>query len=83
MELNLMPIMLKRLIYTGSTLRSRPDDFKSAIARSLESDVWPLFTSGKLQARTHAVLPFEQAAEAHKLMESAAHRGKILMVPQG
>ena len=80
-ELNLMPIMLKRLIYTGSTLRSRPDDFKSAIARSLEKEVWPLFSAGKLQPRTHAVLTFEQAAEAHKLMESAAHRGKILLVP--
>lgn len=80
-ELNLMPIMLKRLIYTGSTLRSRPDAFKSAIAQSLESEVWPLFSTGKLQPRTHAVLTFEQAPEAHKLMESAAHRGKILLVP--
>ncbi|NND89413.1 MAG: NAD(P)H-quinone oxidoreductase [Granulosicoccus sp.] len=80
-ELNLMPIMLKRLIYTGSTLRSRPDAFKTAIARSLEAEVWPLFAAGKIKARTHAVLTFDQAGEAHRLMESAQHRGKILMVP--
>jgi NADPH2:quinone reductase len=78
-ELNLMPIMLKRLIYTGSTLRSRPDAFKSAIAASLEAEVWPLFASGQLKPQTHKVLGFGQAGEAHTLMESARHRGKILM----
>jgi NADPH2:quinone reductase len=80
-ELNLMPIMLKRLVYTGSTLRSRPDAFKSAIAQSLEAEVWPLFASGQLQPKTHTVFTFDQASEAHSLMESAQHRGKILLVP--
>ena len=80
-ELNFMPIMLKRLVYTGSTLRSRPESFKSAIASSLKKDVWPLFANGQLSARTHVVYPFEQASDAHKLMESAQHRGKILMTP--
>ncbi len=79
MEINLMPIMLKRLVYTGSTLRSRPEAFKSAIAKDLKEVVWPLFDSKQLQAKTHTVMPFEQAAEAHKLMESAQHRGKILL----
>lgn len=79
MEINLMPIMLKRLVYTGSTLRSRPEAFKSAIAKDLQEAVWPLFDAKQLQAKTHTVLPFEQAAEAHKLMESAQHRGKILL----
>ncbi len=79
MEINLMPIMLKRLIYTGSTLRSRPEAFKTAIAQDLQAKVWPLFASGMLQAKTHVVLPFEEAAESHKLMESAQHRGKILL----
>lgn len=81
MELNLMPIMLKRLVYTGSTLRSRPDSFKSAIAVSLEEHVWPLFATGQLKPRTHTVLPFDKASEAHRLMESGRHRGKILLVP--
>jgi len=80
-EINLMPIMLKRLIYTGSTLRSRPDAFKSAIALDLKTRVWPLFATGQLQAKTHVTLPFEKASDAHKLMESAKHRGKILLVP--
>ncbi|MFT5895676.1 MAG: NADPH2:quinone reductase [bacterium] len=80
-DLNLMPVMLKRLIYTGSTLRSRPEIFKSAIAAQLESEVWPLLASGKIRTNTHIVLPFEKASEAHKLMESALHRGKILLVP--
>lgn len=80
-EVNLMPVMLKRLTYTGSTLRSRPEEFKTAIAASLEQEVWPLLEAGTIKTSTHTVLPFEQAAEAHKLMESALHRGKILLVP--
>lgn len=80
-ELNLMPVMLKRLVYTGSTLRSRPETFKSSIAASLESEVWPLLVSKNIRTNTHTVMPFEKAAEAHKLMESALHRGKILLVP--
>lgn len=81
-EINLMPIMLKRLVYTGSTLRSRPEDFKSAVARDLREKVWPLFAQKKLSAQTHKIFPFEQAAEAHAMMEKAAHRGKILLSPK-
>ncbi|NYS25764.1 NAD(P)H-quinone oxidoreductase [Rhodobacteraceae bacterium 2376] len=80
-SLNLMPVMLKRLSYTGSTLRSRPESFKAAVARDLESRVWPLFAQGKLRPVTHAVLPLEQAAQAHAMMEAAQHRGKILLQP--
>jgi NADPH2:quinone reductase len=80
-EINLMPIMLKRLIYTGSTLRSRPEDFKSAVAADLRTTVWPLFAEGRLKPLTHKVFPFEQAAAAHTMMEQAAHRGKILLSP--
>lgn len=78
MEINLMPVMLKRLTYTGSTLRSRPDAFKSAIAAELQESVWPLFPD-RLITVTHAVLPLSQAAEAHEMMEKASHRGKILL----
>lgn len=80
-EINLMPIMLKRLTYTGSTLRSRPDAFKSAVAADLAEKVWPLFAAGKLRPVTHAVLSFDEAAEAHAMMEAAGHQGKILLKP--
>ena len=80
-EINLMPIMLKRLTYTGSTLRTRPDAFKSAVAAELRAQVWPLFGQGRLAAQTHKVFGFEAAAEAHKMMEAASHRGKILLSP--
>lgn len=78
-EVNLMPVMLKRLRYTGSTLRSRPDAFKAEVARQLAEHVWPLFKSGALRPVTSTVLPLEQAGEAHALMESAGHTGKILL----
>ncbi|MEM9046704.1 MAG: NAD(P)H-quinone oxidoreductase [Pseudomonadota bacterium] len=80
-EINLMSVMLKRLVYTGSTLRTRPDAFKTAVARALEAEVWPLFASGNLKPVTHAVLGFDEAGEAHSMMEAAKHRGKILMRP--
>lgn len=80
-DINLMPIILKRLIYTGSTLRSRPDAFKSAVAADLGDRIWPMFAQRRLAAQTHCVFPFEAAAEAHRMMESAAHRGKILLSP--
>ncbi len=79
--LNLMPVMLKRLTYTGSTLRSRPEAFKAAVARALEAQVWPRFAEGQLRPVTHKVLPLGEAAEAHRLMEAAGHRGKILLAP--
>ncbi|MBY8976089.1 NAD(P)H-quinone oxidoreductase [Rhodobacteraceae bacterium NNCM2] len=78
-ELDLMPIMLKRLTYTGSTLRTRSDDFKAAVARALEAEVWPLFAQGKVKPVTHTVLPLEQAADSHAMMGAAKHRGKILL----
>lgn len=81
MEINLMPVMLKRLSYTGSTLRTRPDAFKAAVARALEAEVWPLFSAGRLKTVTHMVLPLAEAAEAHRVMEAAGHRGKILLTP--
>ncbi len=80
-EIDMMPVMLKRLVYTGSTLRSRPDAFKSAVAANLLAHVWPLFANGTLKPHTHKVFPFEEAAEAHAMMEGATHRGKILLRP--
>ena len=80
-EIDLMPIMLKRLTYTGSTLRSRSDAFKAAVAAELHELVWPLFASGRLKANTHDVFPFDRAADAHAMMEASGHRGKILLKP--
>ena len=78
-EINLMPVMLKRLQYGGSTLRSRSDAQKTEIARQLRESVWPLFGTGKLKPVTGTSLPLTAAADAHKLMEAAGHTGKILL----
>ena len=78
-QINLMPVMLKRLHYTGSTLRSRPDAYKARVARELEEKVWPLFGAGKLKPVVNTTLPLVDAAEAHRLMESAGHKGKIIL----
>tara|TARA_R110002124_G_scaffold104370_13_gene254374 strand:+ start:28343 stop:29329 length:987 start_codon:yes stop_codon:yes gene_type:complete len=80
-EINLMPIMLKRITYTGSTLRTRPDQFKAEIAKQLIAQVWPHITSGNIKPVTCRVFPLREAAAAHILMESASHSGKILLLP--
>jgi NADPH2:quinone reductase len=78
---NLLPVMLKRLTITGSTLRPRPDAFKAAVAGDLAARVWPMFAAGRLRSVTHAVLPFAEAARAHAMMEAGGLRGKILLTP--
>ena len=78
-EIDLMPVMLKRLMFTGSTLRSRPSAFKTKTATALARDVWPLFAAGKLKPVTHKVLPLEDAGDAHRMMEAGGHQGKILL----
>ena len=80
-EIDLMPIMLKRLSLTGSTLRSRPDQFKADVATDLRKTVWPLFTSGTnpLRATTFKSFPLAEADKAHALMESGGKLGKILL----
>jgi putative PIG3 family NAD(P)H quinone oxidoreductase len=79
-EVNLMPVMLKRLTYTGSTLRTRPPAFKARIARELEAQVWPHIEAGRIRVVTRQTYPLANAAEAHAAMESAAHVGKILLL---
>ena len=78
-EINLMPVMLKRLTYTGSTLRTRPPAFKTRVARELEEQVWPLIAGGKIRLVTHATFPLADAGKAHALMESSTHIGKIVL----
>ncbi|MGH8638624.1 MAG: zinc-binding dehydrogenase, partial [Burkholderiales bacterium] len=79
-EINLMPIMLKRLTYTGSTLRTRPPEFKARIASELRAQVWPLIESGRIRTVTSRTFPLADAAKAHATMEGAEHAGKILLM---
>ncbi|TSE21450.1 Phthiocerol/phenolphthiocerol synthesis polyketide synthase type I PpsC [Tepidimonas alkaliphilus] len=72
-------VLRRRLTITGSTLRPRPVAFKAAIAHALRQRVWPLLESGAIRPVVHRVLPAAQAAEAHALMESGAHIGKIIL----
>jgi NADPH2:quinone reductase len=78
-EINLMPVMLKRLTYTGSTLRTRLPAYKARIAQELEAKVWPRIESGRIRAVTRQTFPLAEAARAHALMESAQHTGKIVL----
>ena len=76
---NFMPLMLKRLTWTGSTLRPRSVEQKAAIAQALETKVWPLLAAGRVKPLIHATFPLREAAAAHRLMESSAHIGKIVL----
>jgi NADPH2:quinone reductase len=78
-ELEIFEVMRKRLTLTGSTLRPRPVDFKGAIARRLEEVIWPLIEAGKIKPVIYRTFPLAQASEAHKLMESSQHIGKIVL----
>ncbi|MBZ4194862.1 MAG: NAD(P)H-quinone oxidoreductase [Candidatus Contendobacter sp.] len=78
-ELNLAPVMMKRLTITGSTLRSRPIEHKAAIAAALQKTVWPLLTSGAIQPIIDRIFPLTEAVSAHALMESNQHIGKLLL----
>jgi NADPH2:quinone reductase len=78
-ELDIDAVMRRRLTITGSTLRPRPVAFKGAIARSLREKIWPLIEAGKIKPQVFKTFPLEQASEAHRLMESSQHIGKIML----
>jgi putative PIG3 family NAD(P)H quinone oxidoreductase len=78
-EADWMPIMMKRLVVTGSTMRASPAARKAAIAQSLRERVWPLFEAGRLKPVVYRVFPLADAAAAHALMESSQHIGKIIL----
>ena len=78
-EIDLLPIMLKRLTLTGATLRPRSIAEKAEIARALEEIVWPLFASGQIKPVIYRTYPLVEAAAAHALMESSEHVGKIVL----
>jgi NADPH2:quinone reductase len=80
---DLRTVMMKRLLITGSTLRPRSVGEKSSLAREVEKEVWPLFTSGQIRPIIDRAFPLEQAAEAHRWMETGQHTGKIILECQG
>ena len=79
-ELDVTRVMQRRLTITGSTLRARPAEEKGAIAASLRTNVWPKLDAGEIRPIIHAKFPLAEAAEAHRLMESGSHIGKIVLV---
>lgn len=78
-ELNLMPLMLKRLVLTGTTLRARPNDDKERIRDAILADFWPAVLSGAIKPIIDTVYSFEQAEDAHAHMARGGHIGKILL----
>jgi len=78
-ELDINEVLRRRLVVTGSTLRPRPVAFKGEIARNLEQKVWPLIEAGRIKPVVYKTFPLAQASEAHKLMESSQHIGKIIL----
>jgi putative PIG3 family NAD(P)H quinone oxidoreductase len=79
-EINLIPVLRQRLTITGSTLRARSVAEKAAIANAVREHVWPLFESGAVRVLVHRAFPLREAAEAHRVMESGAHIGKLVLV---
>lgn len=78
-ELDLMPVMRKRLTLTGSTLRARSPEEKGVIARALLEKVWPLLEAGSVRPVIHAEFPLAHASEAHRMMEASQHIGKLVL----
>src|SRR5262249_54623390 len=79
-EINIVAIMQRRLTVTGSTLRPRSVAEKGAIAAALRTHVWPLLEAGRVAPIVHATFPLADAAAAHRVMESGAHVGKLVLV---
>ena len=78
-KFDFLQIMTKRLTVTGSTMRPRTAAQKAAIAADLREKVWPVLNAGRCAPVINATFPLAQAAEAHRLMESSAHIGKIML----
>ncbi len=79
-ELNIQTIMHRRLTITGSTLRARPIADKGAIAEAVHRHVWPLLESGAIKPIVYATFPLRDASAAHRVMESSAHIGKLVLI---
>ena len=80
-QLDMAPLLLKRLTITASTLRARSVAEKGALAAAVKANVWPLLESGAVRPVIHATFPLRSAADAHRLLESSRHIGKIVLIP--
>ena len=80
-EVDLMRLMLKRIVLTGSTLRSRPVEEKARLARAVERTVWPWVGEGRVRPPVDAIFPLADAAGAHRRLEAGGHVGKIVLTP--
>jgi NADPH2:quinone reductase len=78
-EVDINEVMRRRLTITGSTLRPRPVEFKGYLARNLREKIWPLIEAGRIKPEIYKTFLLEQASEAHRLMETSQHIGKILL----
>ena len=78
-ELDINELMRRRLVITGSTLRPRPVEFKGVVAKSLREKIWPLIEAGRIRPQIYKSFALEQAAEAHRLLESSQHIGKLVL----
>jgi NADPH2:quinone reductase len=78
-EVSTNQILRRRLTITGSTLRPRPVSFKKQITKQLFDKVWPMLNGGKLKPVIYKTFTLDQAADAHRLMESSEHVGKIVL----
>ncbi len=78
-DFDFMPLMLKRLTLTGSTLRSQPVENKARIAKALRACIWPLIEDGGIKPVIHATFPLREAAAAHAMIEGGEHIGKIIL----
>jgi len=79
-NLDIWKLMVKRLTITGSTLRARDAEFKARLTTDILEKVWPKIAAGKFKPVIYKTLPFDQAADAHRLLESGDHIGKIVLV---
>ena len=78
-QIDLMRVMLKRIVLTGSTLRARPADEKARLTAAIEATVWPWIVSGKVRPPLEATFPLDQAAQAHLHLEAGQHVGKVVL----
>ena len=78
-QVDLLKLMLKRIVLTGSTLRARPADEKARLTAAVRETVWPWVASGRVQPRIEATFPLENAAAAHQRLEGGRHVGKIVL----
>ncbi|MEA3174614.1 MAG: NADPH:quinone reductase, partial [Gammaproteobacteria bacterium] len=78
-EINMVALMMKRVTLTGSTLRARTVAQKAAVANAMRQNVWPLIAAGKVKPVIFKTFPLNEASEAHRLMETSNHIGKIVL----